>query len=82
MKPAVKVLGKHRSIQPETATEPNKPQHGNMSEMSRIVLEASRMATEKMLDYYKRMGIRVTAQMTLAPEPEPKPKRSRRSKKD
>ncbi len=30
---------------------------------------ASRSATEKMLDYYKRMGIRVTPQMTLAPEP-------------
>lgn len=40
-----------------------------MSEMSRIVLEASRVATEKMLDYYKRMGIRVTPEMTLAPEP-------------
>jgi predicted ABC-type ATPase len=40
-----------------------------MSEMSRIVLEAGRIATEKMLDYYKRMGIRVTPQMTLAPEP-------------
>ncbi len=40
-----------------------------MSEMSRIVLEAGRVATEKMLDYYKRMGIRVTPQMTLAPDP-------------
>ena len=40
-----------------------------MSEMSRIVLEAGRVSTEKMLDYYKRMGIRVTPQMTLAPEP-------------
>lgn len=39
-----------------------------MSEMSKIVLEASRVATEKMLDYYKRMGIKVTPQMTLAPE--------------
>jgi len=46
-----------------------------MSEMSKIVLEASRVATEKMLDYYKRMGIKVTPQMTLAPE---KPKRVRR----
>lgn len=36
---------------------------------SAIVLEASRVATAKMLDYYKRMGIRVTAEMTLAPEP-------------
>jgi hypothetical protein len=61
---------------------PNKPQHEGMSEMSRIVLEASRVATEKMLDYYRRMGIRVTPQMTLAPDPEPKPKRRRRSKKD
>ena len=46
-----------------------------MSEMSKIVLEASRVATEKMLDYYKRMGIKVTPQMTLAPD---KPKRTRR----
>jgi predicted ABC-type ATPase len=46
-----------------------------MSEMSKIVLEAGRVATEKMLDYYKRMGIKVTPQMTLAPE---KPKRLRR----
>ena len=46
-----------------------------MSEMARIGLEASRVATEKMLDYYKRMGIEVTPQMTLAPE---KPKRVRR----
>lgn len=46
-----------------------------MSEMSKIVLEASRVATEKMLDYYKRMGIKVTPQMTLAPET---PKRVRR----
>ena len=44
-----------------------------MSEMSRIGLEAGRVATEKMLDYYKRMGIEVTPQMTLAPE---KPKRT------
>ena len=45
-----------------------------MSEMSKIVLEAGRVATEKMLDYYKRMGIKVTPQMTLAPE---KPKRKK-----
>ncbi len=37
-----------------------------ISEMSKIVLEAGRVATEKMLDYYRRMGIRVTPQMTLA----------------
>ncbi|MGC3990480.1 MAG: zeta toxin family protein [Chthoniobacteraceae bacterium] len=40
-----------------------------MSETSKIVLEAGRIATEKMLDYYRRMGIEVTPQMTLAPEP-------------
>lgn len=48
-----------------------------MSEMSKIVLEAGRVATEKMLDYYKRMGIKVTPQMTLATE---EPKRGRRKK--
>lgn len=37
--------------------------------LTKMVLEASRAATTKMLDYYKRMGIRVTPQMTLAPEP-------------
>lgn len=47
----------------------------DMSEMVRIGLEAGRVATEKMLDYYKRMGIKVTPQMTLAPE---KPERARR----
>ena len=46
-----------------------------MSEMSKIVLEAGRVATEKMLDYYQRMGIKVTPEMTLASE---KPKRTRR----
>ena len=39
-----------------------------MSEMSKIVLEAGRVATEKMLDYYRRMDIEVTPEMTLAPE--------------
>ena len=45
------------------------------SEMVRIGLEASRVATAKMLDYYKRMGIKVTPQMTLAPERKPRTKR-------
>lgn len=47
-----------------------------MSEMSKIVLEAGRVATEKMLDYYERMGIKVTPQMTLAPD---QPESSRRA---
>lgn len=41
---------------------------GEMSEMAKVVLEAGRVATEKMLDYYRRMGIEVTPEMTLAPE--------------
>lgn len=44
-----------------------------------IVLEAGRVATEKMLDYYRRMDIRVTPEMTLAPEPET---RARKNKSD
>lgn len=40
----------------------------DLSEMTKIVLEASRVATEKMLDYYRRMDIRVTPQMTLVEE--------------
>jgi predicted ABC-type ATPase len=39
-----------------------------VSEMGKIVLEASRVATEKMLDLYRRMDIEVTPEMTLAPE--------------
>ncbi|MDZ4402248.1 AAA family ATPase [Prosthecobacter sp.] len=47
------------------------PQTPNTA-MSEMVLEASRVATEKMLDLYARMGIKVTPQMTLAPDsPEP-----------
>jgi len=46
-----------------------------LSPLAEMVLEASRAATTKMLDYYKRMGIRVTPQMTLAPEPAPRRRR-------
>lgn len=41
---------------------------GENSEMAKIVLEASRVATEKLRDYYRRMDIEVTPEMTLAPE--------------
>lgn len=37
-------------------------------EQTRIGLEAHAEATREMLDLYKRMGIKVTPQMTLAPE--------------
>jgi predicted ABC-type ATPase len=63
-------------LEPGNAMETSDPHAGEMSEMSRIVLEAGRVATEKMLDYYKRMGIRVTPQMTLAPEPKPRRRQS------
>ncbi len=43
-------------------------------EMVRLGLEASRIVTEEMLDFYQRMGIKVTPQMTLAePETQQKP---------
>ena len=48
----------------------------NPSPMVEMVLEASRVATVKMLDYYKRMGIKVTPQMTLAPERKKRVKKS------
>lgn len=48
------------------------------SEMIRLCFEASRAATAKKRAYYKRMGIRVTPQMTLAPPPA---KRRRSSQK-
>ncbi len=41
------------------------------TEMSQIVLEASRVATAKMLDLYERMGIKVTPEMTLAEDSPP-----------
>jgi predicted ABC-type ATPase len=46
----------------------------DVDEMVRLGLEASRVATEKMLDFYQRMGIKVTPQMTLAePDTQQKP---------
>ena len=63
--------GTHKIEQLPAMLQPTKIQESSpreMSEMSKIVLEAGRVATEKMLDYYKRMGIKVTPQMTLAPD--------------
>lgn len=37
-----------------------------LSVHSERVLKASREATEEMLEYYRRMGVKVTPQMTLA----------------
>jgi predicted ABC-type ATPase len=46
-------------------------------DLVRIGLAAGQAATAKMLDFYKRMGIRVTPEMTLAPEPKRRPRRKR-----
>lgn len=78
--PAVRIAdsGTHSLEELQTMLASNSLQETpprEMSEMSKIVIEASRVATEKMLDYYKRMGINVTSEMTLVPE---KPKRVRR----
>jgi predicted ABC-type ATPase len=67
--------GKHTLEQLQTMLISNRLQEVppmDMSEMVRIGLEASRVATEEMLDYYKRMGIKVTPQMTLATEEDEK----------
>ena len=61
----------HTLDQLHTMVTSNKLQEtppGEMSEMARVVLEAGRVATEKMLDYYRRMDIAVTPEMTLALE--------------
>ncbi len=50
-----------------TGSKLKEPPPAEPSDMVRLGLEAGRRATEKMLDYYRRMGIQVTAQMTLAP---------------
>jgi len=55
-------------ITSSTLQEPKPMQY---SEMDLIVLEAGRVATEKMLHLYERMGIKVTPQMTLAPDSPP-----------
>jgi predicted ABC-type ATPase len=52
------------------------PSSYEMPEGVRLGLEAGRRATAKMLDFYKRMGIRVTPQMTLAPEPKKRVRKS------
>ena len=46
------------------------PPHIHPTDMTEMVHEAGRRATVKMLEYYRRMGIKVTPQMTLAPDQE------------
>ncbi|TDU81593.1 putative ABC-type ATPase [Prosthecobacter fusiformis] len=45
-------------------------------EPTRIALEAHQRATAKMVDFYKRMGIKVTPEMTLAPERKPRTRKA------
>lgn len=59
----------HRIEEIPAMLESSKAQEAPPEEMSEIVrlgLEASRIATAKMLEHYRRMGIEVTPQMTLA----------------
>jgi predicted ABC-type ATPase len=80
--PVVQIAGSqtHSLEQVQAMLDSNNVQEkplSEVSEMTKTVLEASRAATAKMLDYYRRMGIKVTPQMTLAPE---QPKRRRKAK--
>jgi hypothetical protein len=52
----------HAMLHPDSIQE---TPEGGMSQISEAVLEAGRVATEKMLDLCKRTGIEVTPQMTL-----------------
>ena len=54
-----------------SATQVQEASTTSNSPMDEIVLEASRVATAKMLDLYARMGIKVTPEMTLAPDSPP-----------
>ena len=78
--PPSRLIASHHSHSPAELRSLLQPQTDHLMEtetppgsaMTRMVEEASRAATEKMLDSYKRMGIRVTPWMTLAPEPKPR----------
>lgn len=76
--PAVKIADSHTHTLEQlqammTTSNVQETSLREMSEMSKVVLEASRVATEKMLDYYRRMDIRVTPQMTLVEEEQAEP---------
>lgn len=71
--------GSHTLDQISAMLDPKHLQEAPVREMSesvRLGLEAGRVSTARWIDYYKRMGIKVTAQMTLAPE---QPRRWRRN---
>ena len=62
---------KQEAIDMITSSKLQEPEPRKISDRDQIVLEASRVATEKMLHLYERMGIKVTPQMTLAPDSPP-----------
>ncbi len=62
-------LDQARTVMTSSTLQDSAPLPG--STMDEMVLEASRVATAKMLDLYQRMGIKVTPQMTLAPDSPP-----------
>lgn len=73
--PAVKIASdkthtKQQAIDMITSTKLQEPPKQYASSCE-AVLEASRVATAKMLDLYARMGIKVTPQMTLAEDSPP-----------
>ncbi|MES2597256.1 MAG: AAA family ATPase [Verrucomicrobiota bacterium] len=74
--PAVKIAGdsthtKQEAIDMITSSTLQESEPMKYSEMDKIVLEASRVATEKMMHLYERMGIKVTPEITLAPDSPP-----------
>lgn len=54
-----------------TSSKLQEPTPTKPSESVAMVLEASRVATEKMMHLYERMGIKVTPEITLAPDSPP-----------
>jgi hypothetical protein len=74
--PAAKIAGnlthtKQEAINMITSSKLQESEPMKYSEMEKIVLEASRVATEKMMHLYERMGIKVTPEITLAPDSPP-----------
>lgn len=62
---------KQEAIDMITSSKLQEPEPMKYSEMDLIVLEAGRVATEKMMHLYERMGIKVTPEITLAPDSPP-----------
>lgn len=74
--PAIRIASdqthsKQDAIDMITSTKLQEPPPASYASSSDAVLEASRVATAKMLDLYARMGIKVTPQMTLAEDSPP-----------